>query len=109
MLRRLATGAIGIPNQERRAGRCLSGVSALCSLFPGSLLGHRPEGFPVQSLGGPGTASVWGSLPLPACPPNPECRGALLQMSLLPGAIYRVHFVHMQGLQSLLLVIKMEG
>lgn len=35
-------------------------------------------------------------------------QGALLQMSLLPGPIYRVHFVHARVLQSLLLVIKRD-
>lgn len=52
--------------------------------------------------------SVWGRLPpSPAVPAR--VLGAPLQMSLLPGAIYRVHFVHIQGLQSLLLVIKGKG
>lgn len=45
-------------------------------------------------------------LPLPLNMPG---RGAPLQMSLLPGAVYRVHFVHAQGLQPLLFLIKREG
>lgn len=49
---------------------------------------------------------VPGRLPLPLNMPG---RGAPLQMSLLPGAVYRVHFVHAQGLQPLLFLIKREG
>jgi hypothetical protein len=60
----------------------------------------------LSVLGWAAAARVWAGSPLYWNVPGQEAR---LQMSSLPVAIYRVHFVHTQGLQSLLLVIKGDG
>lgn len=112
----VATGAAGISHPEPCARRVsVRGEGPVPLTHTHSPLwswrGLCPQGLGWACLSIPGWA---GQLVSGAVSPHPrlfppERRGAPLQMSLLPGAIYRVHFVHIQGLQSLLLVIKGKG